>query len=206
MEQKNDEIKNEEKKFRADQLKKIDSYIEEYRADRELGSYAEKDGEGCIFIDLTEDPIYKEYSGKALLNNDIYDFIEDAYSMAGNKSGLTLSFRFPSDMTSAEKDKILKLYRTHYAVRFKALRSKMKKQRIVSMILLFIGVVILATDIAIKVNNNNTILTEVIDIMAWVFIWQAGDIFFFGNFDDTKLANEYLRLFTAKLQEDEQEE
>jgi hypothetical protein len=195
------ELKEKNKALQLAELKKLDQYIEDYRADKTLGSYEENDGQGTIYLDLSKDSIYKEYSGDTLLNNDIYDFIEDTYSLVPNKTGISLSFRFPSSMTKEEREKIIKLYRTHYAVRYKAIRSKIRKQRISSIALLFIGIIFLIWDVIFKIQNPDSIYVEVIDIFAWVFIWQAGDIFIFNSFDDSLQAKEYLRLFTAQIKE-----
>jgi hypothetical protein len=194
------EDKKANRKRIGDELKKLNTYIEEYRSDQSIGSYVEADGHSTIYIDLTKDPIYKEYSGGNLLNNNIYDFIEDTYAFAKPGIDLSVSFKFPATMSEQEKSKIKQLYHSHYAIKYKALKQDMRKERIIAWIFMFIGVVLLSLDIAFKVQEPDSVATEVLDIFAWVFIWQAGDMFVFSSLQNYRQANIYLRLFTAKLE------
>ena len=50
-----------------------------------------------------------------------------------------------------------------------------------SLLLLIAGVLVLALQLILEYSFNSVIWAEVIDIAAWVFLWEAADIRFFGN-------------------------
>jgi hypothetical protein len=177
----------------------IDQAVEDYKNDEKLGNFTEKDGVSTIYIDLTKDAVYKEYSGESMLSNDFYDFIEDTYDYMKKANFLVIDFKFPETMSQAEKDKIIKLYHAHYAINYKKARADIRRDRMLSIILFAIGFIFIAIDIAVKVNHPDSVWTEIIDIIGWVFVWQAGDLLFFTTLENQQKCAEYLRLFTAQI-------
>lgn len=193
----------QEIKERSEEIKKevskINEYVQAYRDDPELGNFSSKDGECTIFVDLSTDPIYKEYSGKSLLSNEIYDFIEDTFDFTKSSDYLTIEIKYPESMTEAEKNKIQKLYRAHYALKYNKTRRDIRRDRLTALAFVVIGVIILGIDIAFRISNPDSLWGEVIDIFAWIFIWEAGDLFTFTTLQNQQKAAEYLKLLSVRL-------
>jgi len=184
----------------------INNYIKEYKEDPNLKNFKETDNDSTIYVDLKKGDIYKEYSVNSLLNNGIFDFIESTFNLVDDKKKpLNIEFEFPLDMEENEKDRIIKLYKVHYANETKRAKKENTKDRIISLILLVFGFVLLGINIALKLifkDNNpdyDTIFSEIIDIFAWVFIWECCDLLIFSTAKNNLKAAKYFRLFTANM-------
>ena len=70
--------------------------------------------------------------------------------------------------------------KVNYSLRYYEKRTKMKSLAIISLILLLIGCIILATYATLEHFQVNYIVSEVISIFSWVFIWEAADLYFFA--------------------------
>jgi hypothetical protein len=180
-------------------LAEIDKSIEEYRKDITITNYQETDTECVIFINLEKDKIYKEYSEKALLCNEVYDFIDDTYQYVKKTLNLRLELTFPKDMSEEEKDRIIKIIRVHYAINYDKVRKDIKRIKLLSLLLLSIGVLMLLLFGLLEWYGFNFVLREIIDVFAWVFIWESCDLFVFTNTTNRFQALKNLRLFNCEI-------
>lgn len=180
-------------------LKEIDKSIEEYRKDITITNYQESDAECVIFINLEKDKIYKEYSEKALLCNEVYDFIDDTYQYVKKTLNLRLELTFPKDMSEEEKDRIIKIIKVHYAINYDKVRKDINRIKLLSLLLLSIGVLMLLFFGLLEWYGFNFVLREIIDVFAWVFIWESCDLFVFTNTQNRFQALKNLRLFSCEI-------
>jgi hypothetical protein len=197
----NKEIKQREKEREKDtdrELSKVDSLIDSYRKNNTYKAFATKNDISTIEIDLNDNEIYKEYSSHNLLNNSIYDYVEDTYVLFNRKNGLEVKFKFPNKMKDDEKERIKELFRVHYALKYKELRKKMDKQLILSILFIFIGVLILTIHSIYVSLNSTSIYGEVFDIMAWVFVWEAVQTLFVDSLDNRRDLRMYTLLYMAQ--------
>jgi hypothetical protein len=180
------------------QLEKIDKIIDEYRYSNKIKSFTIDGNRSIITIDLSNQTIYKEYSNSSLLNNDIYDFVEDIYTLFNRKSGLEVQFVFPKDMKKEEQENIKTIFQTHYAIQYKNLKIKMDKQLILSILFIFIGFLILTGYTIYKSMNESSVFSEMFDIMAWVFVWEAVQTLFVDSLDNRKEIRMYQLLYLSQ--------
>ena len=55
---------------------------------------------------------------------------------------------------------------------------KLKRNAVTSLIMAIIAVAILTVYVALALYSADYVLLEIIDIAAWVFMWEAVDLFF----------------------------
>lgn len=72
------------------------------------------------------------------------------------------------------------LYRTaihqYYAERYLANARELRHQHIFAWALALIGVLVLTLTVYLQYRHSSVIWAEVVDIVAWVFLWEAVDI------------------------------
>lgn len=141
-----------------------------------------KDNDGRIIINmqvLNDDEFLSPFSMSEVpvINSDVADFIENSTINLPPKEKLRLIIH--SDCID-DNEKILydKAIKEYYQERYTSLRKDLIRNYIAVAIMFIVGAIILT----ISVFKINTLVkSEIIDIVAWVLIWEACDISFFTN-------------------------
>lgn len=156
--------------------------------------------------------IYKEYSlYQDLLNEEIYETIEDTYSLSINEK----KFKFiknkknkyinnlniflidqNNEFDKEEEKEVIKKIKLHYAIKIKEVNKKIFIVNISSLICLIIGLIIMGLYALFNLYLKYA-FSEMISIFGWVFIWEACDLFCFTNLFNKKDKLKYIRLFNA---------
>ena len=102
-------------------------------------------------------------------------------------------------MSEEEKDKIEKLFKSHYAISIVKSDEEIKKHNIVSILLLIFGVLIYGAYGLLEYFKVDFIFRGVIEIASWVFIWEAVDMFFLSNFSSRIERIKNVKIFNAKI-------
>ncbi|MDY4857696.1 MAG: hypothetical protein SO232_03585 [Candidatus Onthovivens sp.] len=179
--------------------------LERFRNDNFLKNYYETDTDAYIVVTVTKENIYDQYSKNSLINNDFFDYLDELYKFANKSKKLNIVFDFDESFSEQEKDNVISLVKVNYSLRYYEKRTKMKSLAIISLILLLIGCIILATYATLEHFQVNYIISEVISIFSWVFIWEAADLYFFARrelkIDCLKINDLYLANYIKKSAE-----
>ena len=114
---------------KQDKIKKVNQDIKNFLDNNGFENYIEKNNTSTIVVYLNEGTIYNDYSGKTLLNQSIYDYVEDAFKIVDKKIDLNFKFVYSNDVTKIEKENIEKAFKTHYALNLlqcKKIRKELK--------------------------------------------------------------------------------
>lgn len=115
-----------------------------------------------------------------VISTEVADFIENNANAAHPKEKLTL--RIHSDcIDEREKTIYARAIKNYYSEKNIANSRAMKRNNVILLILLFLGVAVLAFSIFLSSSLENEVWPEVVDIVAWVLIWEAADIGIFKN-------------------------
>ena len=151
-----------EKKISFNDL--VDNEIKEYKERTDI--YENKKKVQIIYLDLTTDDFYKEYSSESLLKSHIYDFIEDTYDVfVTNEKRFKLEIEYPSDMELSERKKIESLIAVHYAIECDEIRYDIKREFIIGSILLLLGLIVMF--ISYLIRKYNDIFGEVVQVVSY---------------------------------------
>lgn len=153
--------------------------------EKEASSACERDDEGRAVIHMLvqdDDNFLSEYSESdtPVISGEVAEFIE--HVAAASKPNERLTLRIKSNCID-EKEQVL--YKTaleeYYRQKYAANEREYRRNKIIVAALTFAGVLALAFRIIFEYVFAGSIWSEVIDIFAWVLLWEAVDIGVFGN-------------------------
>lgn len=164
--------------------------------------YDDKQNLTIINLDLTNRNIYKEDTDNSKLDEDIFIFLEDIFKLSNNKlSDFLLKIKYKENTSLKEKEKITRLLKLNYALKYQENKKQIKRTNIISLILLLIGALILVAFALLQIFIPDFVLNEIIDIFAWVFIWESCDLFVFRS-SSLKIENRInMHFFNMKIEE-----
>ncbi len=153
-------------------LKKLNKEVDEVR-DVEMSSDSE-----ClltVFLNSTEDalsPFCDENS--PVINSDLADYLDNKAEQLPLNKDIHIKISGVAD-----KDVVKKAIKNYYDNRLINAKREYKKNAVVSGIFTIIAVIILTVAVIIETSfSSHLVLFEIIDIVGWVFMWEAADMFF----------------------------
>lgn len=155
------------------------------KTDTHLKQRYQRDGEGRIVINMTvkDDSDFLSVfsqSDTPVIGSEVAEFIENSTSSILPKEQLTLRIH-SGCIDDTEKELYREGIREYYSEKSIANARELRRNNVVSLLLLIAGVLVLALQLVLEYRFDSVIWAEVIDIAAWVFLWEAADIRFFGN-------------------------
>ena len=165
----------------ANPIKEFKKGIEDLTAKREY----KRDSQHRILIEMTvrdDSDFLSVFSASEIpvISSDVAEFIEISTHSLPPQEPLTL--RIHSDCIDDE-EKVLyrKAIHEHYIEKFIAVERELKRNRWIAFGLFCAGVAALVFGLYFEYHYGALIWSEVIDIVAWVFLWEAVDISAFQN-------------------------
>lgn len=134
-------------------------------------------------------------NGLPTISQGIGDFIETSTKTFPPKQKLTLRFH-GMNVNNKEKETYKTAIKDYYQDKYLHMQQKIKKNNLISLILLILGTLVVACAIAI----SQEIWSEVVDILAWVLLWEAMDTFLFRNLEYRHDMNRYLKFTTMHVE------
>lgn len=160
-------------------IKEIKAELDARREKRER----ERDEDGRAIVDLqirNDDGFLSPYSSEKhnLLSSETSDFLEK--SLKTLPVNERIHFRVHSNVITAEEQKeYSEAIHEHYADCYEDVRLAIKRLSRIALVMALIGVFALTVIIGLDITGQKTaVASEVIDIFAWVFLWEAVDIWF----------------------------
>lgn len=179
-------MRSEKKKDFLERYSKLsrmkEDWVKTYSA-----SLIQKDGRAHLLVDLTKGEVMSPYSDGRMISPDLMDYIEKEASFIQLEEPLSIDFKV-QDKDAETNRTIARQVQEQFLFKFcltKKKRFKVLKDTFFFLIvgILFCLVYIILSVFASRAEGNTrlylTILSEVIDIVYWVFIWEATDKFFF---------------------------
>lgn len=161
------------------------------------------DDEGNLHIDIevsTIDDFYNQFSSKAI-SDDVITYMETQNENCFKGAPLVFDINFKDELPKDEEYLKLisllsatfkrKAFKNHHSVRI---------CNMVSLLVLFVGIILLSVYIALTATEQTGIITEIFSIVSCFFVWTAADIFFFGKNEYKIKSFLYGRLTLAKYQ------
>lgn len=115
--------------------------------------------------------------GKPIISTEIADFLEKTIRAYHPKCPVILNIH-STCIDDNEKIQYQKAIRNYFSLELEDNIREMKRISIKALIFTIIGVIILAFMFVLDHIGVNSLWIEVIDIFAWVFLWEAVDLFF----------------------------
>ena len=158
------------------------------------------DDDGRAVINMT----VKDYSdflspyserSTAVISSDVAEFIENSTYATPPSEPLTLRI-YSDSITDGEKEEYRAAIREYYAQKYTVTKKAYRFNVIALISLAIAGILTLL--LAFRVDSH--IWSEVIDIVAWVLIWEAVDIGVFKNRESNIQRKRYLAYTTMNIE------
>lgn len=174
----------------------LNNIIEEYKNDINLNNHFIND-KVIINLDLSNGEIYQNFSGDSLINQEIFDYVENILKYINKKDDFVIQIKFPESYKDEEKNKVIKLMKSHYAVEIIEVTKEIRKNNILTIILLIVGTLFFIVNEIVSYNHGNIIFLSILEIFAWVFIWEACYLYFFTNNSFRINRLKYIKIFKS---------
>lgn len=112
-----------------------------------------------------------------VISHDVAEFIETSTHSVRPSNRLTLKIK-SNCIDQNEKTLYRRAIKEYYTEKYAAVNRELKKNHLIAFVLGLLGVLVLAEAIVLDYFYESAIWAEVIDIVAWVFLWEAVDIAF----------------------------
>lgn len=162
----------------------------------------ERDEEGRIVLELTvrsDAEFLSDYSvDRPLIASDLADFLSEQTSTLSPREPLLLKI-YSNCIDEGEKTTYAGALREYALNSYRRVGREMRRNSLISFIMLGVGILGLIAVVLLSVFGENPVFSEILDIFAWVFVWEAVDLFFLER---GKLRGERLRalrLYDAKI-------
>jgi len=142
------------------------------------------DGNAVIWVGLkSKEDFYDKYCDKSykLLNAEMLEYIEKASKSIPANESLALSFSTEFSTTSKEKESMKNAIKRQYAEELVLAKKKLNRNLLFSLILTILGIGVLALGVVLVNLKLSSIIYDIVIIAAWVFIWDAFEMFFFSR-------------------------
>lgn len=133
-----------------------------------------------------------------VIDNEVAEFLENSTHAIPPKEQLTLIIK--SDCIDEQEQEIYQTaIREYYTERYRAAESELKRHNFITFCLAVLGVIVLAFAVFLDYKTGSVIWAEVVDIAAWVFLWEAVDIKFFKTRELKLQMQRYLAFISMKI-------
>lgn len=146
---------------------------------RENNLKTDKNGKNLINININDNSnILSSFSkDKPLISNDLSEYINKETYPLNLKNGLHININ-SNEISENDKTLYKQAIINYYENDLINSYRKNKRMIIISLIFLLLGIIVLSISLIVSNNNDHIIASQVYDIIAWVFVWEATDIFF----------------------------
>ena len=167
-------------------------------------SVQKRNDDGRVIVDLTitnDDQFLSPYSTDkhSVISSDVAEFIENSLEMVPVND--RINFHIHSDVIDEkEKKEYKEAISTYYTERYKVTRAENRRLKGIALIMALVAVFTLTVMIWLELSGlKNAVFLEVVDIFAWVFMWEAVDIFFLRCSALRIKEKRYLSLIDSKI-------
>ena len=182
------------------ELKQIRKSVDRSLSERKL----QRDEEKRAVINMTvknDDGFLSQYSEDRtpMISEDVSTFIEN--SVSGLVPSESLTLRIHSDcIDDEEKAEYKNAIKEYYTKRYVSDKRELRRNTLIALLLAAAGIIALFAAIIVEIQTDSPIWTEVVDIIAWVLIWEAVDIMVFRNRELRVNCLRYLGFISMKVE------
>lgn len=115
-----------------------------------------------------------------VISGEVAEFIEASTQTVKPCEPLTLKIK-SNCIDDEEKEIYRRAIRAYYTQKYIASQGELAKNRTIAILLALAGILVLALAFFVEYRHGSLIWAEVIDIVAWVFLWEATDLYFLAS-------------------------
>lgn len=141
----------------------------------------DEEGNAIIAIGLNKkEEFYDPFCDKSykMLNRDMLEFIEHSAKQQPPNDNLAIEITCEEEITEKEQNQMRDAIKRQFAEELIENKRKLLKNLISSLVLAIVGLGVLAVCLFLEHIGSFEVIYRTIDIAAWVFLWEAFDVFF----------------------------
>lgn len=175
---------------------------ESTKIDYEFDNYnSMHEAEVLMKIENEDDIVSSLSMGEDLMVNDSFEtFINNSVSHITPEKKIDLKIRCENRITEHEKANIKEAIKNHYTKKISSLNDDLQRNAIANIFLLIASVAVLALIIVISKFTYLQILIEILDIFAWVLLWEVFDNFVFRRSEIRRLAVKNYQILNMRIE------
>lgn len=133
------------------------------------------------------------------LNPDFAEYIETNAKQVPLNDDLQLDIYLDSEPSKTQKTNIINATRVHFAEKIAAMKAASKRNTVAALLLLLFGAALLIVCFLSQLYETNEVFTNLIDILAWVLVWDAFEKLIFERKKDTTEQINNFRIMKARI-------
>lgn len=146
-----------------------------------------------------ESSILSPFSGATpTISGEFADYLDRQFPHPSKTVELELLFVCET-ITKEEEAMYETAVKTHYKAELQKTEIDVKRNGVGSLIMLILGSIFLALVFTMTSLELSEVLTGIFDILAWVFVWEAMDLFFFRRRELTERRKKCQAVLSAKV-------
>lgn len=162
----------------------------------------DKKGRAVINIGIeSSDEFFHPYSYKTydLVNPELIDYIEEVEAQIPPKEELSIDVYTEEATSNFEKKCIRESAKRHYAEKIVSLKQKSKKDLIIAMVLISLGVACAILEVWLWDIWQSQFVDIIVTIIAWTFIWDGFEMLIIDLPENRRMRFKCYRLMNAKV-------
>ncbi len=175
--------------------------VQEAIRQAEMTDYDE-DGNAIIAIGLNKkEEFYDPFCDKSykMLNRQMLEFIEHSAKQQPMQDSLAIEITCEEEITDRERNQMSDAIKRQFAEELIENRKRLVRNLVSSLILAIVGLGVLAVCLFLEHINSFEVIYRTIDIAAWVFLWEAFDVFFLRRPEKRRRYFLVYRLLNSKV-------
>lgn len=162
-----------------------------------------RDEEGRVVVELTvlhDDDFLSDFSAgnRPVISSEVAEFLNERVSAYPPQEPMNLKI-YSKCIDSEEQTVYSAALKEYYVRHYIENKREMRRNAILSAIMAAVGILVLVVAISFHILEI-PVVSEVIDIFAWVFLWEAVDMFFFQRSVLRRERTRCLRMIDAKIE------
>ena len=140
----------------------------------------DENGRELICMTIKEDDGFLSpyaIGGEEVLSAEACEFFDRAVMRMPLKDELRIDITSEA-VAENEQSGYAAAIRNTYRTRVIDINRKLRMNAIAALIMTITAIVVLALYLALELWNAGYVILEIVDIVAWVFMWEAADLFF----------------------------
>ena len=137
------------------------------------------------------------YDSNEVLNSNLEEFLVEKVKNIPPKVNLRVKI-FTDDCVDENEVKVA--YKNKFKGDFEELEQELKRNMLFALTMLILGVLFMGFLILEMYFLNNYILSTILEIAVWVFVWEAVDSFFLERSSIRRKRYQMARLYYAELE------
>ena len=150
-----------------------------------------------VKIDAKEQ-LYSAYSYSGdKLNSEFGDYVFEKAKDVPFKDDITIRIHSDDHIDADEASRALK---SHYRAAYREAKKSVGHTTLVACIMTVLGIIALTALILLNRFTDNFYITSIVEIAAWVFVWEAVDYFFLQRPTEKTKCVLIQRIYMSKIE------